>query len=146
MSDLHRVIYLSASRQEMSLSRLDALLAVARRNNESAGVTGLLLFHDGSFFQVLEGPKDAVDRIFAAIEGDNRHSRVIILQRTACERRAFPDWSMGYVDAHALRPEQKANLIDLRSLVGREGPSTLSSSASVSGQINAFLGSFREFA
>ena len=76
MSDMHRLIYVSAAREEMSPEQLDSILAVARKNNEPAGVTGLLLFHDGSFFQVLEGPKDAAIRIFYVIERDHRHSRV----------------------------------------------------------------------
>ena len=146
MSNTHRLIYVSAAREEMTSEQLDSILAVARRNNEPAGVTGLLLFHDGSFFQVLEGPKEAVMRIFSAIEKDPRHSRVILLQTQAAASRAFPSWSMGYVKAHALRPDQKAHLVDLNRWVGREEPASLSSDPAVSIQINAFLGSFREFA
>lgn len=146
MSNIHRLIYVSAARQEMTPEQLDSILAVARRNNELAGVTGLLLFHDGSFFQVLEGASDAVNRIFSIIEKDHRHAGVIVLQAKASDRRAFPNWSMGYVKAHELNPDQKAHLIDLGQLVGREEPASLSSSAAVSVQINAFLGSFREFA
>ncbi|MEQ1781742.1 MAG: BLUF domain-containing protein [Hyphomonadaceae bacterium] len=145
MSDIHRLIYLSAAREEMAPDQLEAILTVARKNNEPAGVTGLLLFHDGSFFQVLEGPKDEVVRIFSAIEKDPRHSRVIILETKTREERAFPNWSMGYVRAHALRPDQKAHLVDLGELVAREQPVALSSSLAVSGFINTFLSSFREF-
>lgn len=146
MSDLHRLIYVSAARGEVTPEQLDSILAVARKNNERAGVTGLLLFHDGSFFQVLEGPKDAVVRIFSAIESDPRHSRIIILQASDTDIRAFPRWAMGYVKAHTLRPDQQEHLVDLSHLVGREELASLSTSRSVSIQVNAFLGSFREFA
>lgn len=146
MSDIHRLIYVSAAREEMTSAQLDSVLAVARKNNDPVGVTGLLLFHDGSFFQVLEGPKDAVMRIFSAIERDPRHSRVIVLQTKSTDTRAFPNWSMGYVKAHALRPDQKAHLVDLSHLVGRGEQATLSYSPAVSVHINAFLGNFREFA
>jgi len=143
---LHRLIYVSAARVEMSPEELDNVLAVARRNNTAADVTGLLLYHDGSFFQVLEGPKDAVTRIFSTIERDHRHARVIVLQTKTAETRAFPNWSMGYMNAHALRPEQKAHLVDLRQMMGQEASASLSSSPAVSVQISSFLGSFREFA
>lgn len=145
-TDLYRLIYVSASREEMTQNQLDGLLAVARRNNEAASVTGLLLYHDGSFFQTLEGPKDAVTRIFSTIERDHRHSRVIVLQTKSADTRAFPNWSMGFMNAHALRPDQKAHLVDLRHLVGHTPSASLSGSPAVSVQINAFLGSFREFA
>lgn len=143
---VHRLIYVSAARVEVSPGVLESILAVARANNEPAGVTGLLLFHDGSFFQVLEGPKPAVERIFAAIEADPRHSRVLVLQSGDETARSFPNWSMGYVGGHALGPDQQAHLIDLRHLVGQEEPANLTSSPVVSVQINAFLTSFREFA
>lgn len=147
MSDqFHRLIYVSAAREEMSDQKLDGILAIARRNNEAAGVTGLLLYHDGSFFQVLEGPKDAVMGIFSMIERDHRHAGVIVLQTKTAETRAFPTWSMGYMNAHALHPGQKAHLVDLRQLTGGEHTAELTSSPMVSIQINAFLGSFREFA
>lgn len=144
--DLHRLIYVSAARAEITRTELDSVLAAARRNNEPVGVTGLLLFHDGAFFQTLEGPKDAVVRIFSAIEKDPRHSRVIILQTKTSDVRAFPNWSMGFMDSHALRPGQKTHLVDLRQLVGRDQPASLSSSPAVAVHINAFLSSFREFA
>jgi hypothetical protein len=53
---------------------------------------------------------------------------------------------MGYLKAHALRPDQKAHLVDLSDLVGRGELAALSSSPTISTHINAFLGSFREFA
>ena len=144
--NLHRLIYVSAARDEMSTQELDGLLAIARRNNTAASVTGLLLYHDGSFFQVLEGPKDAVMRIFSTIERDPRHGRVIVLQTKTAEARAFPNWSMGYMNAHALHPGQRANLLDLRQLTGGEQTAELTTSPIVSMHINTFLGSFREFA
>lgn len=146
MTEIHRLIYVSASREEMTQDKLDGLLAVARTNNSAAGVTGLLLFHDGSFFQVLEGAKDEVLRIFSRIERDYRHSRVIILQTKSAPERAFPTWSMGYMRAHDLRPEQKECLVDLRSMTGTGHGAQLTAAGTVAVHIDAFLTSFREFA
>ena len=95
---------------------------------------------------MLEGPKDAVTRTLSAIEKDHRHSRIIVLQSVTTDTRAFPRWAMGYMKAHALRPDQKDHLVDLSQLVDSEAAAPLSASPSVSVQVNAFLGSFREFA
>lgn len=146
MTDIHRLIYVSASREEMTQDKLDAVLAVARANNSAAGVTGLLLFHDGSFFQVLEGAKADVLRIFSKIERDHRHSRVIVLQTKSAPERAFPTWSMGYMRAHDLRPAQKECLVDLRSMMGTGHGAQLTEAGTVAVHIDAFLSSFREFA
>ncbi|MCF8509094.1 MAG: BLUF domain-containing protein [Hyphomonadaceae bacterium] len=50
------------------------MLAVSRSNNSARGLTGMLLFHDGCFFQVLEGGADTLERTFATISRDTRHS------------------------------------------------------------------------
>lgn len=146
MTDIHRLIYVSASREEITQDKLDALLEVARANNSIAHVTGLLLFHDGSFFQVLEGAKDDVLRIFSKIERDSRHSRMIVLQTKSAPERAFPAWSMGYMRPRDLQPAQQESLVDLRSMAGTGHGALLTSTGAVAVHIDAFLSSFREFA
>ncbi|RYG37151.1 MAG: BLUF domain-containing protein [Burkholderiales bacterium] len=146
MSEIYRLIYVSAARVEMTTQQLDSILASARRKNAFADVTGLLLYHDGSFFQVLEGERAAVTAIFSTIEKDHRHSRVIRLQARIAEARAFPNWSMGFMKAHALRPDQQECLVDLSHLAGRDSEAKLTSSPTVAVHVNAFLGTFREFA
>lgn len=112
MINIHRLIYVSASRGEMTQNQLDGLPQVARSNNSSTGIAGLLLFHDGSFFQVLEGPQDDVLRIFGKNERDYTHSRVIVLQTKTAPERAFPTWSTGYMaPTNSIRPRRKASSI-----------------------------------
>ncbi len=74
---------------------LDGILQSARRNNQALGITGLLLYIDGGFLQVLEGEEEAVHRIYTRIRADNRHWETrLMLDREA--PRAFGDWSMGF--------------------------------------------------
>lgn len=94
---MYRVVYVSSARHEFTPDELDALLAKSRRSNEEAGVTGLLLYHDGNFIQALEGDRSAVQAILARIEQDPRHGRMLVLIQEEVEERAFGDWSMGYV-------------------------------------------------
>ena len=74
---------------------LQAILAVARKRNKAANVTGALLFTTSGFAQVLEGPRDVVERAFERIAGDPRHADVMVLNFAPAEKRSFPDWSMG---------------------------------------------------
>jgi hypothetical protein len=78
------------------ISEVQQLLASARANNARVSVTGALLFNEGLFAQVLEGPQSEVERIFETIQCDRRHSDVTILQSGLEERRRFPDWSMAF--------------------------------------------------
>jgi hypothetical protein len=143
---LHRLIYISSASGSFGQSELDLILDRSRANNAKHGVTGILLFHDGCFFQVLEGDKDAVQRTFAAISPDDRHTGVIVLESRTVVKRGFPQWTMGYVGAHALHPDQRQWLVDLSARVNAENPAQLSGQAGINVHIEAFLSSFREFA
>lgn len=89
-------IYASAASREFTPEELDELLVVARRNNEALGVTGMLLYEKGSFFQILEGPSEAVEPLYAKIGTDKRHASISKLILEPIEERNFPNWSMGH--------------------------------------------------
>ena len=94
-SHLILVIYTSAATQYFDPNTLLALLEKARAKNASLGVTGMLLFENGSFFQILEGPEAAVDSIYKTIAQDDRHERVVTIIREPIAKRAFAEWTMG---------------------------------------------------
>lgn len=142
---LRRLIYISSAAGEFGQSELDEILARSRSNNEARGLTGLLLFHDGCFFQVLEGEPAVVEQTFATISRDTRHSGVIVLESRAVSERGFPQWSMGYVGARQLHPTQSQWLVDLSARVAADDPAPLSEAAGVNVQIETFLSTFREF-
>ena len=59
-------------------------------------VTGALLFTNAGFEQVLEGPREVVERTFERIVADRRHADVTVLSFTPTPRRSFPDWPMAF--------------------------------------------------
>jgi hypothetical protein len=96
---MHQIVYISSARQEFSTSDLKKVLVGARMRNNAVGVTGMLVFHDGTFLQALEGENRAVNEIFASIRNDPRHGDFTVLHRGAGpEQRVFGEWSMGFAD------------------------------------------------
>jgi hypothetical protein len=95
------IVYVSAATHPMSDDGLAALLKQARENNARYGVTGVLLYHDGNFMQLLQGPADDVRKIYSAIESDPRHHLVIPIVNETGLPREFADWAMacGQLDA-----------------------------------------------
>lgn len=93
---LFELAYISVAVAPMSEQQLEALLAEARKFNTSVGVTGLLLYSDGTFFQVLEGEEGVVRELYARICQDPRHMRHMEVHAGPLQQRHFPDWSMGY--------------------------------------------------
>lgn len=100
-----QLVYASAASVNFSDEELRDLLAISRENNAKEGVTGVLLFMEGSFLQVLEGGKGAVEELYERISLDQRHGKVVLLLRRFVDERAFGDWAMGYVNAGRKRRE-----------------------------------------
>ena len=56
----------------------------------------MLLFHEGSFIQALEGEKSVVERLYEKIGQDKRHTETRVLFRGEIDERHFETWSMGF--------------------------------------------------
>lgn len=98
MSTLVHLIYASTAVNDFDQQELVVLLRKAREANAQAGITGMLLYIEGNFFQVLEGEQAAVDRQFAKIALDQRHAKVVTIIKEPIVKRAFGDWTMGFAE------------------------------------------------
>jgi len=81
------------------------LLTQARENNDRRAITGLLLYKDGRFIQLLEGHEDQIQKSFERIRRDERHTAVELLWLRYTQYRDFPDWTMGFINADEVNPE-----------------------------------------
>ncbi len=81
------------------------IVAVAESRNIGADVTGALYFDGALFFQVLEGPEEAVQNVFDSIRRDPRHRDVKLLKVEDLQRRRFAGWRMKYTPAASLPAE-----------------------------------------
>ncbi len=89
-------IYASRAIDPPTESGMQAILERSRVNNAARNITGMLLFVDGTFFQVLEGDEPRVDETYRFISRDARHDRVTQIIRESIARRSFGEWSMGF--------------------------------------------------
>jgi hypothetical protein len=89
-------VYVSSAHKMLSDAELLELLQVSRQNNERRDITGMLLYRDGNFLQVLEGPTAAVDELLDTIKRDPRHHGVILMSRRGVDDRQFAEWSMAF--------------------------------------------------
>ena len=96
---MHQIVYTSTASEDFSTTDLKKLLVGARTRNKALGVSGMLVFHGGTFLQALEGEKRAVNEVFASILTDPRHRDIEVLHRgPGFDQRVFGDWSMGFAD------------------------------------------------
>ncbi|MBG9386599.1 BLUF domain-containing protein [Caenimonas aquaedulcis] len=93
-TDLQALVYMSTAVGTPTREDLDHLLARARARNETHGVTGVLLYSEGSFMQYIEGTQDALDRVYEAIRLDPLHHHIFEVLREPIARREFAQWTM----------------------------------------------------
>lgn len=98
----YQVLYRSRATIPPTAADLQRLLAHAREWNAEAGITGLLLYRDGRYVQVLEGPEAAMRAVYARIRHDPRHTQVVTVSEGLAPARRFPDWRMAL--GHVAQP------------------------------------------
>lgn len=105
---MHHIIYLSWATTPCSDEQLHALLQEARSHNTQADITGILVYGNACFMQVLEGEEATVRSLYEQIKGDARHRDVTAYADKAIMQRAFAEWAMAF---QAATPSQFEQLV-----------------------------------
>jgi hypothetical protein len=101
---LYNVVYCSRATADVGDAAVERILETARKHNPVLGITGLLVFGGGIFFQWLEGPRDNVTQLMTNLKADPRHKDVVALTESEEAReRLFPDWDMEFVTTDDIR-------------------------------------------
>ncbi len=101
---LVRLLYASRAVPAIDQDALVAILRKSKANNPNTGITGVLCFSEGIFLQVLEGGRDAVNKLYNRVASDTRHTEVTLLCYEEIGERRFAGWSMGQVNMGRLNP------------------------------------------
>ena len=88
--------YFSSAVYPFSDRELERLLEGSWEKNSRLEITGFLIYANGYFLQVLEGPEPSVNLLLDIIKKDPRHEMFVPLGTQWANHRAFPDWSMGF--------------------------------------------------
>jgi hypothetical protein len=116
MSPLVHCIYTSAATHAFDAPELAELLRKARENNDRCGLTGMLLYTEGTFFQVLEGAPEVVEALLGRIELDRRHHQLTRIITEPIAKRSFESWTMGF---QAVSREELAGIPGLNDFFGQ---------------------------
>lgn len=93
---MFHLIYASVATVEFGISELTELLRQSREKNMRLGLTGMLLYCNRSFLQVLEGEEHVIDELYQKIMSDPRHTQLATIIREPIPKRYFENWSMGF--------------------------------------------------
>ena len=101
---LYHVAYCSRASSEVDQAALQRIVATAQRYNPAHGITGMLVFGSGIFFQWLEGPHEHVVALMQRLRDDPRHDAMVELsQEEEVRERLFPQWDMELVTSDHIR-------------------------------------------
>jgi hypothetical protein len=120
----YHVLYRSRATHTPTEADLQALLDWSRAYNAQQQITGLLLYSDGRYVQLVEGPEAAVRTLYARIQQDLRHTQVVTVSEGPGPQRWFADWQMafGHVEAPELHQTLQAVETQTRPLLLVEDP------------------------
>ncbi|MEO3387386.1 BLUF domain-containing protein [Mesorhizobium sp. CAU 1741] len=93
---VYQLLYASGATNPVTAAEIENILQKSRANNAALGITGLLLYADNMFIQVLEGNESDVRALAQRIKRDPRHRNFMELIARDAPGRAFDGWQMGF--------------------------------------------------
>ncbi len=101
---LETFVYCSLAAEGVDDAEVDRIIEFSQRRNVARGITGVLVFGSGVFFQWIEGPPVEVKDLIASLHGDSRHCDIVALDQSVEKReRLYPGWEMERVAAEDIR-------------------------------------------
>lgn len=132
---MFNMVYCSRAAAGVDAATVDHIIAASHRNNARWGITGMLVFGEGIFFQWLEGPRASIMGLLELLRRDSRHEQIIVLSEIEESReRLFPQWDMELVEAEHIRDV----LVD--ALEGAQAPHDADALRAMLAELDARLG------
>lgn len=92
---LSQLVYVSNRKLTCTQEEIDKIVASCKKNNPELGITGVLLYSDTKFIQLVEGESKTITSLYDKIKTDTRHANAIMISYNPIKERAFPSWHMG---------------------------------------------------
>jgi methanogenic corrinoid protein MtbC1 len=109
---LNVLAYRSVAVAPPAESEMQALVRTSQARNAALGLTGVLLYDQGTFFQWLEGPEEGLSRVWSSIKRDPRHRDVTVLRDEPISDRIFGGWALKFAKGNRVRVEAAIAALD----------------------------------
>ena len=92
---LSQLTYVSNRNANCTEAEIEKILASCKKNNPPLNITGVLLYSDAKFIQMVEGDSKVILGLYDKIKADKRHSNCMMISYGAIAEKSFPSWHMG---------------------------------------------------
>ena len=97
--NMKRIVYISRLTNSLSIEEIEKIGIISSQNNKGVNITGLLVYFENLFFQIIEGNEAQVDKLFLRIGKDPRHRDILRLKTEYdIEQRLFSAWAMKMIN------------------------------------------------
>ncbi|MDT0691015.1 BLUF domain-containing protein [Salegentibacter sp. F188] len=104
------ISYVSTVNPKLSKIEIQEALDFSKNWNNDHNITGILLYSQGNFFQVLEGEEQLLKSLFSRIKADERHKDVITLFK-----REIPNVKFDGYEADFISVDERHNFSQMES-------------------------------
>jgi hypothetical protein len=98
LNSIFRLVYVSQASDSICYSDIQKILESAQRHNQNNNLTGLLIYKDHHFIQILEGVETRVMETVSRIIQDRRNHHFRVLVESLSNKRIFERWAMAFHD------------------------------------------------
>jgi len=92
---LSQLVYVSQRSKSCTAAEIDNILASCKKNNPSLDITGVLLYSEHRFIQLVEGEYKLINDLYDKIKKDSRHNSPMMISLSPIKEKSFPSWHMG---------------------------------------------------
>ncbi len=92
----YTISYVSTVNPEVSKIDIANLMDYVKVNNRLLNITGILIYSEGNFLQVLEGTKRDILALFEKIKKDPRHYNIITMLDKEIDDNSFSDYHSSF--------------------------------------------------
>ncbi|RKS43466.1 FAD-dependent sensor of blue light [Gillisia mitskevichiae] len=103
----YAIVYVSTANKNLEKAEIKKILSSSKKWNNENDVTGLLLFSEGNFFQIIEGEKKIITDLFKNINADDRHHNILQIFGKDIHREAYDGYEADFVSDEAYFDPEK---------------------------------------
>jgi len=104
------ISYVSSVNPNLTETQIQEVLNFSRNWNNDHNITGILLYSEGNFFQVLEGEKELLKTLFSRISIDKRHQNVMVIFEKEVSQPKFEDYQSDFISLDSRFEPEEINL------------------------------------
>ena len=92
------LIYVSKAKKNVDYDEILKILTHSWKYNHNSYISGMLLYDNGYFMQIIQGPIATIDRLYARISKDPRHSNIKLVGEELLPTRDCTGWGIGFYE------------------------------------------------